>query len=87
MNILPVAVTVTTVLSYIPVKKNLIMCPRCLAEGKRQILGEIDEKGRFIVLRFHTGSTVFESNNFTVRCACGEVVYQKTAEMGAAHVF
>lgn len=58
--------------------KNLIQCPNCKKAGKKEILAEVDSSGRAIVLRFHQGSTIFESNEYLLRCRCGYIVYRKT---------
>lgn len=58
--------------------KQLIRCPNCEVNGRAEILGEIDENGNFVVLRFHKGSTVISSDDMIVRCGnCGEEVYRK----------
>ena len=56
--------------------KKLIRCPKCESQGKREILGEVDDMGAFSVLRFHQGSTKIISDNFKVQCGkCGELVF------------
>lgn len=67
-------------------KKNLIVCSVCEGQGKKEILGELTPEGFFSVLRFHQGSTVFESQEFTVRCRCGAIVYQKIAQASLSMV-
>lgn len=57
--------------------KKLIICPQCAQNGKKEVLGEIDEQGNISVLRFHKGKTIIVSQSFQVKCTCGEVVYQK----------
>ena len=48
--------------------KNLIRCGICEAEGKINILGEIDPYGDLLVLRFHNGVTRILGESFTVVC-------------------
>lgn len=56
-------------------KKQLIVCPNCEVDGKKEVLGEIKDN-TFKVLRFHKGETIFVSNDFSVYCGkCGELVY------------
>ena len=58
--------------------KQLIQCPSCEQQGRRQILGEIDNQGHFIVLRFHKGTTRIVGDSFTVFCdLCTEPIYIK----------
>lgn len=60
-------------------KKNLVICPVCLLQGKRNVLAELTPKG-VTILRFHNGSTTINSTNFTISCSCGETVYIKENE-------
>lgn len=62
--------------------KKLIICPKCQAQGRREILGEIDEQGNLSVLRFHKGTTTVLSPMYSVQCSCGEIVYQKVSGDG-----
>jgi len=58
--------------------KNLIQCPSCEQQDRRQILGEIDSNGHFLVLRFHKGITRIIGNDFEVVCdLCQEPIYYK----------
>ena len=60
--------------------KQLIQCPHCEAEKKKEILGEIDDNGIFNVLRFHNGITTVISENYSIQCGkCKSVVYIKGA--------
>jgi hypothetical protein len=65
-------------------QKHLVICPKCLARGKKEILGEVDENGNFSVLRFHKGATVFIATEYAIQCQCGEIVYQKVRPDGTA---
>jgi len=52
--------------------KNLVSCPNC----KREILGEIDESGDFLIMRFHKGLTKITGRDFAVTCGqCNEKVF------------
>ena len=56
--------------------KKLIRCSNCESKGIKEILGEIDDKGAFSVLRFHKGSTKIVSDSFKVFCGkCDELVF------------
>lgn len=56
--------------------KNLIMCPSCESNGRRNILGELDTQGHFLVLRFHKGITRIVGDAYTVICdLCNEPIY------------
>jgi hypothetical protein len=58
--------------------KRLIKCPNCEINGVASILGEINDDGNFVVLRFHKGSTIISGDNLEVTCGgCGEKVYRK----------
>lgn len=64
-------------------KTNLIICPNCEKNGKRQILGEIDEFGHLLVMRFHKGITRIIGGEFIVVCeGCGQPVYIKQEGRG-----
>jgi len=68
----------------LPVKKNLLMCPNCEANSRRNVLGEIDPQGHLLVLRFHKGITRIIGDSFTVVCDyCNEpIYYRKGGELG-----
>ena len=58
--------------------KNLLMCPSCEADGRRNILGELDNQGHLLVLRFHKGVTRIIGDSYTVVCdLCSEPIYIK----------
>jgi hypothetical protein len=48
--------------------KRLIKCPNCEINGVASILGEINDDGNFVVLRFHKGSTIISGDNLEVTC-------------------
>lgn len=50
---------------------NLIECPVCKEVGKKQILGRLLETGELMVLRFHHGTTIIKSLEYSVVCGCG----------------
>jgi len=61
--------------------RKLVRCPSCEKEGKQEILGEIDNKGAFSVLRFHKGTTVILSDSFQVFCGkCGDLVFIRSSK-------
>jgi hypothetical protein len=53
---------------------TLISCPNCANLGKKQILGRVLDNGDLIVLRFHHGTTICRSENYTLACGCGFAV-------------
>ena len=56
--------------------RSLLQCPNCEKIGRRNILGEIDPNGHFLVLRFHKGITRIIGDSFTVVCDyCNEPIY------------
>jgi len=67
------------------VKKDLIICPKCLAEGKKNYLAEVNN-GTIIVQRYHEKLTIVTGANITVYCGeCGEPVYvQSTYNLGGS---
>lgn len=70
--------TVTFELPRVTSSKKLVICPHCLKNGKKEILGEVDEQGNFNVLRFHKGNTKIIAPEFAIECTCGEIVYRRT---------
>ena len=52
-------------------EQSLLVCPNCKTLGKQQVLGRVLENGQFLVLRFHHGTTIIQSNQYTVTCGCG----------------
>ncbi len=59
-------------------KTNLIICPVCEKAGNKQVLGEIDQFGHLLVMRFHKGITRIIGGEFIVVCeGCGQPVYIK----------
>jgi len=48
---------------------TLITCPIC--RDKKPVLGRLTESGEFIVLRFHHGTTIINSKEYSVLCGCG----------------
>jgi len=62
--------------------KHLIGCPRCEAEGRRNIFGEIYPDGSLGVMRFHNGITRIVSDSFTIICdKCNETVFYRGKEV------
>ncbi|MCP3686715.1 MAG: hypothetical protein GY861_29100 [bacterium] len=62
-------------------KRNLIYCPTCKQNGVTNVLGEVDEHGHFLVLRFHKGMTRIVSDQFGVICGrCTELVFIRKRE-------
>ena len=49
----------------------LVECPVCLESGKKQILGRVLDNGDFLVLRFHHGTTILRSKEYSLVCGCG----------------
>lgn len=62
---------------------NLIICPMCAKVGKKQILGRLLPNGQFLVLRFHHGTTIIQSTQYSIVCGCG---YQVNITMGQISV-
>jgi len=59
-------------------KKDLVHCPTCEKAGRKEILGEVDKDGNFVVLRFHGKTTKIVSNDYTVICGvCGHKVFYR----------
>lgn len=59
-------------------KKKLLTCPTCLTtKGKKEILGEIDKDGHFVVRRYTNNATTrIISKEFVVQCGiCGDVCF------------
>ena len=69
--------------------KQLIQCPDCEINGRREILGEIDENGYLSVMRFHNGKTVVMSNTYSIICGgCGQIVFNKlSTSEGTANIW
>ena len=55
--------------------KNLLVCPFCQERGIKNTLGELDASGNFIVKRYAQSYTVVDSQDFKIKCSCGELVY------------
>ena len=55
--------------------KNLLQCPFCRQKGVKNILGELDASGNFLVKRFAQSYTVIVSTEFNIKCNCGETIY------------
>ena len=64
--------------------KQLITCPVCRSFEKKQILGEINDEGEFLIKRFHNrgyglhsvGYTKIVGGSFMVKCgSCNQGVY------------
>lgn len=64
---------------YLPKKtKRLVMCPTCEVNGRKEVLGEVNEEGNFSIMRFHNGKTVIMSSSYSVICGgCGKIVFNK----------
>jgi len=62
-------------------RKRLLICPNCLAaKGKKEVLGEIDEQGNFVIKRYQSHATTrIISPAFAVQCGvCGEISFYRT---------
>ena len=61
--------------------KLLVKCPTCESNGKKEVLGEINEDGNFSIMRYHPGytsKTVIMSNTYSIICGgCGQIVFNK----------
>ena len=62
--------------------KNLLLCPVCEEQGRKEILGELDDEGNFVVMRFkgesNNGKTKIVSGCFEVMCGvCNEIVFYR----------
>ncbi len=58
---------------------ELLLCPNCKKLGKTQVLGKLMTDGTFMVLRFHHGTTIIESQTYKIVCGCG---YQFSVDNG-----
>lgn len=54
-----------------PVPGRLLSCPNCETLGKKQILGKVLDTGDLLVLRFHHGTTLFRTTQYSLICGCG----------------
>jgi DNA-directed RNA polymerase subunit RPC12/RpoP len=60
--------------------KNLLRCPTCELNGRKEFLGEINN-GTLSVMRHHNSYTQIVGDNLDVYCGkCGEKVYMKRKE-------
>ncbi len=64
------------------IKTQLLICPSCEKQGKKNVLGELDAQGNLIVMRFkgdkNNYSTVVVSDEMQVRCGvCNETVFYR----------
>jgi hypothetical protein len=58
--------------------KKLLICPTCEIVGKKEVLGEITDRGTFSILRFHKGETEIFSDSFVVICGvCKTAVFRR----------
>jgi len=61
--------------------KKLIICPKCEENGVKNILGELDDNGDFIILRFSHQKTKLRGSVFEVICdKCGEKVFYRNGK-------
>jgi hypothetical protein len=61
-------------------KKNLIICPACEAQGFINVLAELLPNGKIAIERFHcpdnTKRTIVSGTSFAINCGrCGETVF------------
>jgi hypothetical protein len=62
--------------------KRLLTCPTCAESGNKEILGELDDNGNLIVMRFRGGGnnhvTKIISPLMAIQCgACSEIVFYR----------
>lgn len=50
---------------------TLLICPNCAHTAKPQILGRLLTNGDLLVLRFHSGTTLIHSEQYSLQCSCG----------------
>jgi hypothetical protein len=62
--------------------KRLIVCPKCMTKGIKEVLGEINDDGSITVQRFHKGMTRIFSSRYAIQCTCGEVVFKNLKGSG-----
>ena len=62
---------------------SLLYCPICAKSPHPQVLGRVLINGDFMILRFHSGTTIRHASEHIVSCACGFTYHlQGTAVMG-----
>jgi len=58
--------------------KKLVSCPNCEKNGRKEILGEIDNDNNFSIMRYSNQYTKIISDSFEVMCGvCGEVIFYR----------
>ena len=50
---------------------QLLYCPDCSHTDKPQVLGRLLDSGEFLILRFHSGTTLLHSDTYEITCGCG----------------
>lgn len=70
--------------------KKMVKCPSCEMNGKKEVLGEINEEGNFSIIRYHPGYTskTVIMGSFSVICGgCGKIVFNKVSNDGTANIW
>lgn len=60
-------------MSEVSVPGQLLACPNCAQSGIKQILGKVRDSGDLLILRFHHGTTIVKSSEYSIVCGCGFV--------------
>lgn len=50
---------------------TILICPQCATREHQQVLGSISVDGNLYIKRSHHGTTVIQSPNLIIMCACG----------------
>lgn len=62
--------------------KNLIYCPHCEENGKRNVLGSLNDSNEIVILKLK-GITKITGDDFALTCgSCGNKVYYRRKENG-----
>jgi hypothetical protein len=65
--------------------KTLIICPKCLQWGKKEVLAEVDEEMNIIVKRYHVHTTNVVATTYIISCTSGHQVFRRNNE-GTAYI-
>lgn len=64
---------------------TLVICPICQKAEKKSVLGRLLETGDFLVLRFHHGTTIISSHEFSIACGCGHSIQVAHGTIVSSH--
>lgn len=65
---------------------QLLICPQCIAKGRKQVLGNLKPDGSLLIMRFNSGTTIIKATTLTLQCGCGYPIHITEGAIESAYI-